>query len=132
MHRNLLTKDSLVGDSLRFIIVGIANTLFTLLIFQCMVSFFSPLLSYYSAWAVGLIVLLMAFPTYVFRGSRLTLNRGLATIGIYATSLLLGSLMLTQSQAQGMNPRLGILLVIALTTAFNFGASRIIYRLISL
>lgn len=131
MHRNLITKDSLIGDGLRFVIVGIANTFFTIIIFQVLVSVMSPLLSYYMAWAVGLVILLLAFPAYVYRGSRLTVRRALATISIYATSLFLGGLILTQAQVQGINPRLGILLVIVLTTAFNFGASRIVYRLMS-
>ncbi len=132
MHRNLISKDSLIGDGLRFVIVGTANTFFTLTVFQVLVSFVSPLLSYYTAWAVGLVILLLAFPAYVYQGSRLTPRRALATISIYATSLLLGGLMLAQAQAQGLHPRLGILLVIMLTMAFNFGASRIVYRLMSL
>jgi putative flippase GtrA len=121
-------QENFVGDGLRFIILGSANTILTLLVYQVLVSSLSPLLSYYLSWVIGLLVLLIAFPSYVFRGSRLTLRRALATIIIYICSLVFGGLLLAKMIVQGVHLRLAILFVVALTMIFNFSASRLIFR----
>lgn len=128
MKPGLLNNRSLSGDGLRFAVMGFANTAFTLMIYQLLMFVMQPLPSYYLSWAVGLVVLLFAFPAYVFKGARGGPGRGLAIIAIYLISLVLGGWLLTQVEAHGVNPRSAILFVIALTTVFNFTASRLIFR----
>jgi putative flippase GtrA len=129
MHTDLLKKKTVIGDGLRFIILGIANTVFTLLIFQLLVTILSPLYSYCIAYLCGLVVVLLAYPAYVFRGSCATPLRMLTVIGIYAGSVLLGGLLLEEVRQHDVNPRIGIFIAIAATTSFNFGASRAAFRL---
>ncbi len=130
MMKSLLGGQGLLGDGLRFALVGAGNTLFTLIVFQLLLFKLSPLLSYYLSWAIGLAVLLVAFPRYVFKGSIATVWRAASTVAIYLASLLIGGVLLSELIAIGMNPRLGILITIGFTTLFNFAASRLVYRLI--
>lgn len=130
MMKSFLGGQGLLGDGLRFVLVGAGNTLFTLIVFQLLLFKLSPLLSYYLAWAIGLAVLMVAFPRYVFKGSIATAWRAASTVAIYLTSLLIGGVLLNELIAIGMNPRLGILITIGFTTLFNFAASRLVYRLI--
>lgn len=124
-----LKKDSFFGDGVRFIIVGAGNTVFTLLIYQIIVSILSPLIAYYLSWLIGLLVLFFAFPAYVFRGIHLTLLRALAMIVVYGSSLFFGGQLLEEMQARTWNPRLAIFFVLMLTTGFNFMGSRMVFRL---
>jgi putative flippase GtrA len=126
----LLGGQGLLGDGLRFAIVGAGNTLFTLLVFQLLLFWLSPLVSYYLSWAIGLAVLLVAFPRYVFKGSTATAWRAVSTVAIYLGSLLIGGLLLNELTGFGMPPRFGILIAIGFTTLFNFAASRLVYRMI--
>jgi putative flippase GtrA len=130
MMKGLLGGQGVLGDGLRFALVGAGNTLFTLLVFQLLLFWLSPLVSYYLSWAIGLAVLLVAFPRYVFKGSAATPWRAASTVAIYLVSLLIGGVLLGELTAFGMNPRFGILITIGFTTLFNFAASRMVYRLI--
>ncbi len=130
MMKQLSGEQGLLGDGLRFVLVGAGNTLFTLLVFQILLFWLSPLAAYYLSWAIGLAVLLVAFPRYVFKGSTATAWRAASTVAIYLGSLLIGGVLLNELTAIGMNPRFGILIAIGFTTLFNFAASRLVYRLI--
>lgn len=130
MMKSLLGGQDLLGDGLRFALVGAGNTLFTLLVFQILLFWLSPLVAYYLSWVIGLAVLLVVFPRYVFKGSTATAWRAASTVAIYLASLLIGGVLLSELIAIGMNPRLGILITIGFTTLFNFAASRLVYRLI--
>ncbi|EGV19425.1 GtrA family protein [Thiocapsa marina] len=130
MMKRLLGDQGLLGDGLRFALVGAGNTLFTLAVFQLLLFWLSPLPSYYLSWAIGLAVLLVAFPSYVFKGSTATVWRTISTVAIYLASLLIGGILLSELTSIGISPRLGILIAIAFTTLFNFAASRLVYRLI--
>lgn len=130
MMKRLLGGQGLLGDGLRFALVGAGNTLFTLAVFQLLLFWLSPLPSYYLSWAIGLAVLLVAFPSYVFKGSTATVWRTISTVAIYLASLLIGGVLLSELTAIGISPRLGILITIGFTTLFNFAASRLVYRLI--
>lgn len=125
----LLNEHNLLGDGLRFVLVGVGNTLLTLLIFQALLFHLSPLVSYYVSWAIGLAVLITAFPRYVFKGSALTAWRAVLTVVIYLISVLSGGWLLNQLTALGIMPRVGILMTVAFTTIFNFAASRLVFRL---
>ncbi|RKT44522.1 GtrA family protein [Thiocapsa rosea] len=127
---HLLGGQGLIGDGLRFALVGAGNTAFTLLVFQLLLFWLSPLISYYLSWAIGLAVLLVAFPRYVFKGSSATVWRAASTVAIYLASLMIGGVLLSELTAFGINPRFGILIAIGFTTLFNFAASRLVYRLI--
>jgi putative flippase GtrA len=130
MMKSVLGGQDLLGDGLRFALVGAGNTLFTLLVFQLLLFWLSPLVAYYLSWAIGLAVLLVVFPRYVFKGSTATVWRAASTVAIYLASLLIGGVLLSELTAIGMNPRFGILIAIGFTTLFNFAASRLVYRLI--
>lgn len=130
MMKSLLGGQGLLGDGLRFALVGAGNTLFTLLVFQLLLFWLSPLAAYYLSWVIGLAVLLVVFPRYVFKGSTATVWRAASTVAIYLASLLIGGVLLSELTVIGMNPRFGILIAIGFTTLFNFALSRLVYRLI--
>ena len=126
---NLLNRPDIFGDGLRFIVVGLGNTLFTFVVFQLLLFKLSPLLSYYLSWAIGFTLLLVAFPHFVFKGSSLTTWRALLTFVIYLSSMVLGGFLLRTLHLDfGLNPRFGVILTIIFTTAFNFSASRLVFR----
>lgn len=132
MKLGLLKKPSIAGDGLRFVFLGGVNTGITLVIYQLLLFALPPLPAYYASWAIGLMALIFAFPSYVFKGSHGGLWRVIATIGIYMTSLTLGGLLLTRTKALGIEPQFGIFFVIGLTMFFNFATSRLVFRYSSL
>ena len=51
----------------RYLLVGSANTLSTMAVYQLLVTILSPAVAYALAWLVGLVIVAVAYPKFVFR-----------------------------------------------------------------
>jgi len=113
-----------VQEILRFLIAGFVNTLFTLGLFQLLVTFLDSALAYTLCWIAGLLLAALAYPSFVFQ-VRGNWANGLALVVVYVFVFGLGLLVLKLLAQAGVNIRLGIFLVLIATTASNYIGSRL-------
>lgn len=106
---------------------GGLNTLFTLAIYQLVVTFLSPSISYTIAWLVGFLFVLIAYPKFVFRSESLSIKKSISLLLFYLGSFLVGLLLTWSFVHWGLNERLTIFVVIAITSTINFIAGKFLY-----
>jgi putative flippase GtrA len=112
----------------RFLMAGLTNTTLSLGIFQVLVTFLDPGIAYSLSWLSGLLFVAIAYPTFVFNVHRNWAN-ALALIVVYASVFVLGLLLIRTSEALLLNLRVGIFIVVIITTISNYIGSRLALRL---
>jgi putative flippase GtrA len=115
------------AEILRFLIAGLTNTALTLAIFQVLVTFLDPAIAYSLCWLSGLLFVAISYPTFVFNVHRNWAN-ALALIIVYASVFVLGLLLIRTSEALLLNLRVGIFIVVIITTISNYIGSRLALR----
>jgi putative flippase GtrA len=116
-------------QGLRFVAVGAANTLGTLLLYQLLLFVMPYAVAYALAWLAGLVFVNFAYPRFVYGKARSTVRQTALNSGYYAASFGLSwGLLYVVTGVLGVYPRLSILLVLAVTVPLNFLATRYIYR----
>ena len=121
--------ERLLAQGLRFLTVGLVNTLGTLALYQLLlfVMPYSP--AYAIAWIVGLVFVNLAYPYFVYGKPRATRRETLLNSCYYLGSFGLSwALLYGFTNLLHVNPRLSVLLVLALVVPLNFGVTRLIYR----
>jgi putative flippase GtrA len=111
----------------RFLIAGLTNTALSLGIFQVLVTFLDPGIAYSLSWLSGLLFVAITYPTFVFNAHRNWAN-ALALIVVYASVFVLGLLLIRTSEALLLNLRVGIFIVVIITTISNYIGSRLALR----
>ncbi len=126
----LASDKNIMGDAFRFLIAGGINVLLTLGIYQICLLMWNHNISYSISWAVGLVYLVVVYPSKVFPGGKS--SPGKALIVVYSYLLVFGASLwsLNQIVGVGVNERLAIFFVLAISTVLNFASMRIVYRLI--
>lgn len=118
-----VSADSLLGEVARFLAAGVGNTLLTIGVYQIALSFAAPLTAYVIAWAVGVALVALFYPRFVYR--RGANWRGAATmIAVYAAAFCLGALITYLCERAGIPPRAIIFISAAITAAFSYLAGR--------
>ena len=77
----------------RYLFAGSANTLSTMAVYQLLVTIFTPAVAYSLAWLVGLLIVAVAYPKFVFRVTG-GWARGGAIAITYATVFVVGLLLI--------------------------------------
>jgi putative flippase GtrA len=108
----------------RYLLVGSANTLSTMAVYQLLVTILSPAVAYALAWLVGLVIVAVAYPKVVFRVTG-GWARGEAIAITYAVVFAVGLLMIRLLDSLTIHSRLSILLVLTVTTTMSYFASRL-------
>jgi putative flippase GtrA len=111
----------------RFLIAGLTNTALSLAVFQVLVTFLDPGIAYALSWLGGLLFVAITYPTFVFNVHR-NLANALALIVVYASVFVLGLLLIRTSEALLLNLRVGIFIVVIITTISNYIGSRLALR----
>jgi putative flippase GtrA len=111
----------------RFLIAGLTNTALSLGIFQVLVTFINPGLAYALSWLSGLLFVAITYPTFVFNVHRNWAN-ALALIIVYALVFALGLLFIRTFEALLLNVRVGIFVVVTVTTVCNYIGCRLALR----
>ena len=111
----------------RFLIAGLTNTALSLGIFQVLVTFLNPGIAYSLSWLSGLLFVAITYPTFVFNVHRNWAN-ALALIVVYASVFVLGRLLIRTSEALLLNVRVGIFIVVVITTICNYIGCRLALR----
>ena len=111
----------------RFLIAGLTNTALSLGIFQVLVTFLDPAIAYSLCWLSGLLFVAITYPTFVFDVHRNWAN-ALALIIVYVSVFVLGLLLIRTSEVLLLNLRLGIFIVVIVTTTSNYVGCRLALR----
>lgn len=126
----LVPNSALARDGWRFLLAGGGNTLFTLGVYQVLVTYWSATLAWTVAWGSGLVLVSFAYPKYVFERGRLTARRVCLNIVYYVCAYLISlGLLAFFVNSLGWGPRVASLAVLAVTVPLNFVCSRCIYTL---
>ena len=119
----------LLAQGLRFVAVGAANTLGTLLLYQLLLFVLPYGYAYALAWLTGLVFVNVAYPRFVYGKPRVTRRETLLNSCFYLSSFALSwGLLYLFTSLLTVNPRLSIVMVLAVTVPLNFLVTRIIYR----
>lgn len=118
----------IISDAKRFLSAGLLNTLGTLVLYQLLVFVFSASVSYAICWVAGLIFVAVVYPRHVFPGGRMDLLTRAAVLVAYGMGFGLGVLTIQVVTIDGAHQRIAVLFALAVTTAFNFVAMRLILR----
>jgi putative flippase GtrA len=108
----------------RYLVLGAANTLSTMAVYQLLVTILSPAVAYALAWLVGLVIVAVAYPKIVFRVTGGWARGGAIAItyaGVFAVGLLLIALL----ESIRVPSRLSILFVLPVTTTMSYFGSRL-------
>jgi len=117
----------LTGEAARFLMTGGLNTVLTIALYQLLVSFVNPSLSYAIAWIAGFIFVAITYPKFVFRSDSTSLRQSMALFYVYLVSFLVGIFLTWMFVRGGGNERFSIFVVIAITSTINFIAGKFLY-----
>ena len=123
-----VTGNHLLGDSLRFVLAGGLNTVLTLGVYQVVLFSLPHNQAYSISWMVGILFLLIVYPTKVFPGGVPSIKKSTATVIIYLTAFFLSLTILDWMVVQGLHKRLAIFVVLVVSTTLNFILMRLVYR----
>lgn len=108
----------------RYLFAGSANTLSTMAVYQLLVTIFTPVVAYALAWLVGLLIVAVAYPKFVFRVTG-GWARGGAIAITYAAVFVVGLLLIKLLDSVAIHNRLSIFLVLAVTATMSYFGSRL-------
>ena len=108
----------------RYLLVGSANTLSTMAVYQLLVTILSPAVAYALAWLVGLVIVAVAYPKFVFRVTG-GWARGGAIAITYVAVFVVGLLLIALLKSLKVQNRISILLVLPVTITMSYFASRL-------
>jgi putative flippase GtrA len=124
-----MKNDKLSADAIRFIVGGIVNTAFTYVIFLLVLQVSSYTTAYCISWAVGILFVVIVYPTRVFIGSNAsTVKRvisGLQYIVVFFLGLTFLRLLVEHLT---LGKEISMLATIVFTTTINFLLMRFILR----
>ena len=118
-----------MGQGIRFILAGGANTIITIAVYELMLFVVSAAAAYAVAWITGFIATNVIYPLFVFRNRTLTVKKS-AMYGIYYVSIFFFSLALLEViiRHEIILERMAPILLLLIIVPVNFMAARIIFR----
>lgn len=120
---------ALLAQGLRFVAVGAANTLGTLLLYQLLLFVLPYTPAYVLAWLAGLVFVNFAYPRLVYGKPQVTRRETLLNSAYYVASFAFSwALLYLFTSGLGIHPRLSVFCVLALVVPVNFLVTRYIYR----
>jgi putative flippase GtrA len=112
------------GQGARFIVLGLLNTGLTFLLYEALLWVASPGVAYTTAYVAGLAFVSVAYPRYAFRVARPG-AAVVARIFTYYVLVYLGGMGLLRLADRWVgNPRLDIVVVLAVLVPVNFVVTR--------
>jgi len=118
-----------VSEMVRFIIAGGTNTLLTLAIYQGLLFVVSYGMAYAISWIIGVLFSAVVYPNRVFRAPNASSFIRVAAVVIFIAVYFAGVTMLHLLQSAGVNPRVGIFVVLPITASLGYGSLRVLFHL---
>ena len=130
MRNTVLTppnsKDSaiknLLAELARFVTTGGVNTLLTLALYQFLVTYIRPEISYAIAWISGFVFLAVAYPKYVFKSETPSIRQTGLLLALYLASFSIGLFLMWLSVQWALHERLSVIIVIVITATGHFSS----------
>jgi len=113
-----------IGQGARFLLIGLFNTGFTVLVYQGLLFFMGPELSYTIAYAMGLVIVSILHPKVAFQVAQPSATTVGGILLYYIAIYFIGVSLLHLLEPIVGNPRLTIVLVLAILIPVNFLATR--------
>lgn len=118
-----------IKDGLRFLIGGGLNTAISYLAYLFFLLFTHYQIAYALSWAMGLLIIVVFYPSKVFFGSKNSWKKTAILIGQYLLVFFCGLQCLKVLVVHAeMSEQLAALFTMALTTVLNFLLMRLLYR----
>lgn len=111
----------------RFIFGGAINTAFTYVVFLLLEQAVSPASAYSAAYVLGIVSSYLINVTFVFRQRR-SLRSAIKFPIVYVTQYFAGLTILSILTYYGLDSRIAMLLVIAVSVPFTFVLSRFVLK----
>lgn len=124
-----LKSKTVIKDVIRFLIGGGLNTGISYLAYLFFLLFTSYQIAYALSWVVGLLIIVIFYPSKVFVGSQNSWKKTVLLIGQYVLVFFcgLGCLKALVVYA-GVSEQVAALFTMAITTILNFFLMRLLYR----
>lgn len=114
-------RRGLLAEIVRFLGAGAVNTLLTLGVYQGLLWFAHPQVAYLTSWLLGIVLVVVVYPRWVFRVPRVGARSGGLIVLSYLLSYGLSALALQGLTAfTPLSPRLGVFGAIGVSTVSNY------------
>ena len=124
-----LKSHTVIKDGLRFLLGGGLNTTISYLVYLFFLLFTSYQIAYALSWLVGLLIIVIFYPSKVFVGSQNSWKKIVLLIGQYILVFFCGLQCLKAMVVYvGVSEQVAALFTMALTTLFNFLLMRLLFR----
>jgi hypothetical protein len=119
---------TIFNDGRRFVFAGILNSFLSVGLYQLFMFIMSATTAYTLTWVIGVVLVSMIYPTWVFSGVKQNFKNSLITAGIYLLSFLIGVLVIYLSDIIWPGNRLSVFVAMLLSATLNFFGFRICLR----
>lgn len=124
-----LKSKTVIKDGIRFLIGGGLNTAISYLAYLFFLLFTSYQIAYALSWVVGLLIIVIFYPSKVFVGSQNSWKKTALLIGQYVLVFFCGLECLKALVVYaGVSEQVAALFTMAITTILNFLLMRLLYR----
>lgn len=124
-----LKSNSIVSDGFRFLIGGGVNTAISYFSYLFFLLFANYQIAYALSWVVGLLIIVIFYPSKVFVGSQNSWKKIALLIGQYVLVFFCGLQCLKALVVYAdISEQLAALFTMAFTTILNFLLMRLLYR----
>ncbi|RZA08676.1 MAG: hypothetical protein EOO68_01725 [Moraxellaceae bacterium] len=122
-------SSSFIKDGFRFLIGGGLNTAISYLAYLLFLSLFNYQIAYALSWIVGLLIIVIFYPSKVFVGSQNSWKKTTILIGQYVLVFFCGLQFLKALVVYAeLSEQLAAFFTMAFTTVLNFLLMRVLYR----
>lgn len=129
LKNNKLKAEGITKDAFRFLIGGGLNTAITYLAYLFFLLFTHYQIAYALSWVVGLLIIVIFYPSKVFVGSQNSWKKTAILIGQYVLVFFCGLQCLRALVVYAeISEQLAALFTMAFTTVLNFLLMRFLYR----
>ena len=119
--KNNFNMSNVAMEGLRFIILGVVNTLITITIYQIGLFSLSPQWAYTISWIVGIAFVVIIYPNYVFKKKSIGTLKKFGIFFLYILNFVISSMLLNFLISRfGISSRVSIFIVLVCSTIINF------------
>jgi hypothetical protein len=119
---------TIFSDGRRFVVAGIFNSFLSVGLYQLLMFMMSPTVAYTLTWIIGLALVSIIYPTWVFSAVKQNFRNSTITVGVYMLSFLIGSTVIFLSDIIWPGNRLSVFVAVLLSATLNFFVLRIFLR----
>ncbi|QJB58047.1 GtrA family protein [Pseudodesulfovibrio sp. zrk46] len=113
---------------MRFLSSGAANTIACLLLYELLLFFFSPTISYFIAWLCGVVFMCIVLPLFVYKNEKVEWKKSLYNFIYYVVYLFVSLKLILYFISLNVYEELAPFLALCITVPMSFIFTRLIYN----